>query len=289
MKFDFHLHSYYSDGRISPAEIVRESKKIELEVISLTDHENVDGVPEAIETGQELGLKVIPGIEFAAADLEGKEQHLLGLFIDYKSQELKSFLEIWRKTKVEQVLAIIKNLQAKGCRVEFDEVAAQAKGSLNLSHIRFAVFERKENIETLKRLGIDTPRDFVKKLLNSDYPETVYVEREKPKIEEVTGLIRRIGGMAIWAHPFWKKQGIGAIGQKCRIFQALGLEGLEVCYNRNFSTREMVLDLHRIAQELGLYETAGSDFHSFTMPEFHKIADFDTFGLDLKLPTGGRG
>ncbi len=89
MKFDLHLHSYFSDGRYSPKIVVEECKKLGLEVMSLTDHENVDGVPEAMRAGEELGIKVIPGIELAAC-YHGEEYHMLGYFIDYQNPKLKT-------------------------------------------------------------------------------------------------------------------------------------------------------------------------------------------------------
>lgn len=284
MKIDLHLHSHYSDGRLAPTAVVQEASKLGLEIISLTDHENVGGMPEAIEIGEKLGIKVIPGIEFAVTDHEGKEQHLLGLSIDYRSQELKDFLEIWEKTKVRQILTIVKNLQEKGFKIEFEEVAVQTKGSLGRAHIAYAIFENRENAAILCKFGVQTPTEFFHKFLNEDSPETVYAERERPQIKEVIRLTKEIHGIAVWAHPFWKKQEIDLIKQKCRIFQELGLGGIEVCYSRIFSSREKALALHQIAQNLGLYETAGSDFHSFSMPMLNKLADFETFGLELRLP-----
>lgn len=288
MRADLHTHSYYSDGRISPTELVREAPKAGLDVIALTDHENIGGIPEAVEAGKEFGLKVkvIPGIEFSVTDHEGKEQHLLGLFIDYKSQELKAFLAIWAKTKVQQIQAMLKNLKEKGFKIEFEDVAAQSRGSLNRSHIGYAIFERKENSALLDTLDVKIMRDFFVKILSEDVAGSAYVPRQRPPIKEVIGLIEEIGGTSVWAHPFWKKQDISEIQEKCLVFQRLGLEAIEVCYNSLYSSRESVLSLHQIAQKLGLYETTGSDFHSFGMHRFNKLGDLETFGLELRLPPG---
>lgn len=286
MKFDFHTHSYYSDGRVSPTELVREVKRLDLEVIALTDHESVGGIPEAIEAGKNLGVKIVPGIEFAALDHEGVEQHLLGLLIDYQSKALKSFLETWETTRIHQIQKIMKNLQAKGFKVEFEEVAKQAKGSMHRAHVGHAIFENEKNSEILEKMGIKTPNEFFDRLLAEDSSGTSYAGRKKPMIGDVIGLIQEIGGTAVWAHPFWKKQDAPIIKQKCLVFQKLGLAGIEVCYSRVFSNREAARSLHEIAKDLGLYETAGSDFHAFGTSKFNKLANFETFDLDLEFPPG---
>ena len=79
-KIDLHMHSHYSDGELSPEKLVKECKKLGLEIISLTDHETVWGVEEAIKAGKKSGISVIPGIEFSC-NFQEQEQHLLGYFI----------------------------------------------------------------------------------------------------------------------------------------------------------------------------------------------------------------
>ena len=285
MKLDLHLHSCYSDGRLQPADLVRECKKIGLEMIALTDHETVEGLPEAIEEGGKVGVKVIPGIEFSVSDYEGKEQHILGYFIDYKSDLLREFLEFWEKTKIQQIKGMLDKLHGLGFEIEFKEVALQSKGHINRPHIAYAVFasENPKNSAVLKQFGVETPGSFFGKFLREDSPISVYISRERPQAKEVIGLIKQLNGIAVWTHPLWMQGTPAKILEKARIFQQFGLEGIEVCYSRHFHSEEKALSLREIAQELGLYETAGSDFHAFDMNIYNKIADFDTFGLELKL------
>jgi len=84
---DLHLHSYYSDGELSPAEVVRAAKKKGVKNLALTDHNSIGGNKEAIEEGEKIGVKVIPGIEIV-----GEEDEVLGYFIDYENEEFQEEL-----------------------------------------------------------------------------------------------------------------------------------------------------------------------------------------------------
>ena len=80
-RIDLHLHTTYSDGSLQPAEVLTLAKKAHVSTLSITDHDTVAGLPEAIEAGQLLGIEVIPGIEISSR-LEKTEVHILGYFID---------------------------------------------------------------------------------------------------------------------------------------------------------------------------------------------------------------
>ncbi len=85
MPADLHIHTNFSDGMFSPEEIVRKARDAGLTVISITDHDIIDGIEPAVEEGKKLGVRVIPGIEFTT-DLQDAELHILGYFIDHKAE-----------------------------------------------------------------------------------------------------------------------------------------------------------------------------------------------------------
>lgn len=85
-KIDLHVHSTYSDGTFSPAELVKEAVKNGISAFALTDHDTTDGIDEAIDAGGKAGIEVIPGIEISTS-YKDKEIHIVGLFIDYKNKE----------------------------------------------------------------------------------------------------------------------------------------------------------------------------------------------------------
>ena len=88
---DLHTHSLKSDGSMTPAEVVREAKKAGLAAIALSDHDTVDGLPEAIAEGEKIGVEVIPAIEFSVQSKT--ETHILGYFIDYNNPHLKQMMK----------------------------------------------------------------------------------------------------------------------------------------------------------------------------------------------------
>lgn len=286
MKVDLHLHSFYSDGRLSPAEVVEKCKDLGLETISLTDHENVDGLPGALQAGQKLGIKVIPGVELDSS-YQGEEHHILGYLIDHQNKGLKDVFIRRRQTRMPYIEQVINNLRALGFKVDLEEVIAQIKGSVHRSHIAWVVFHQnfQDNLSVLRKYEVDHSLKafFQKFLLNGPRGEGLALQgttEEMPKIEEAIELIKSVGGMAFWAHPFWENKDVSAARVKASYFQKIGLAGIEVCYP--FHTQEQTRVLHQIVQDFLMYESAGSDFHGFdNSPK--QIVNFQTFGIELNL------
>lgn len=279
MKLDLHMHSHYSDGRLPPADLLQKCKEKGLEVISLTDHENVGGIPEAKQAGEKLGVRVIPGIEFAVGFQE-REHHILGYFINYDSLKLKEFLNIWRKSKITQIKKIVENLQRFGFKVSFEEVMAGVRGSPDRYHIALALFPNFEKSVEEK----EKQKAFFKKLLlekSVGGEGLAFVDREKPDVQSVINLIHDSGGMAFWAHPFWKVKEASVIKELASTFRKMGLDGVETLYSHH--SQEQVLSLHQIAQSLSMYESAGSDFHRED-GSARQIGNFQAFGIEINFP-----
>ncbi|PIQ92077.1 MAG: phosphoesterase [Parcubacteria group bacterium CG11_big_fil_rev_8_21_14_0_20_39_14] len=284
-KIDLHMHSHYSDGELSPEKLVKECKKLGLEIISLTDHETVWGVEEAIKAGKKSGISVIPGIEFSC-NFQEQEQHLLGYFIDgfgqlatgYKNPELLEFLkEVGRKRR-ERFLKMIERLKNLGFFIEYSEVKKYARGSLTRPHLARAIIKNKKNARKLKELRIDTKfeSEFFKKYLTEG--KGAYQDWERPSASEVIKLLKKSGGIAVWAHPKWKCGGYKETMTKALELRELGLGGMEVFYTRH--TQDQTKELFQIAKELGLAVTAGSDFHSSNFSQYNKIFAWQDFGIE---------
>lgn len=109
-KGDFHIHSIYSDGNCTPEEIVIISKERNIDIISLTDHNNTDGIDEAILTGKDLGIKVIPGVELSTR-YNNSRVHILGYFKNdnYKNDLLVEILKTVRAHKISAIKRLMKN------------------------------------------------------------------------------------------------------------------------------------------------------------------------------------
>lgn len=279
MKIDLHMHSCYSDGKLSPTELAQKCKDCGLEVISLTDHENIAGIAEAKKAGDKLGISVIPGIEFAS-EFQGGEHHILGYFIDPLSQKLKEFLNEWRQSKVDQIKEMIKNLQGFGFDVSFERVVSIAKGSLDRYHIAMAIFPDREKTTE----GKEEHRTFFKKYLSEKSmggEGLAFVERKKPDTQSVINVIHNAGGIASWAHPFWKIKEESVIRELALTFRKIDLDGIEIIYPHH--TKEQTMFLYKITQDLSMYQSAGSDFHRKD-DSVRQLASLQGFGIEINFP-----
>lgn len=279
--FDLHLHSYFSDGRLSPEDLIRECKKAGIRVAALTDHESVKGIPWVIFEGRRLGVKVIPGIEFSV-DLSGGEQHILGLFIDYKAAELADFIKCWEVTKRHQIVQMVDGLRNLGFKISFNDVLAQSCGALSRAHIAYAILDRSGNNAILRKYNLKTSSEVFQRFLKENSP--IYVERKRPPATEAIQLIKLLGGRAVWAHPFWREKDAVSIREKAAFLKKVGLDGIEVGYSTDYQLQTETVALHQMAQDLSMMETAGSDFHSLEMPFLNKIGNFELLDLELNLP-----
>ena len=281
-KIDMHLHSRCSDGELSPKALVNECKKNGLEYIALTDHETTDGILEAIAAAEKLGIHLITdcSAEFAVVGYNGKTEHILGYGMDPENQRLNSFIASRGKSKIAYAKRAIENLKTLGFEISLEQVLFLSHGTIEDFHLWTAIFQNPENLQVLERWRVKTTKQFNLKFLKSDSTNGA---KTKPTIKKLIKIIHKAGGIAIWAHPFWKREKIWKIQEKAVLFSEYGLDGIEVCYSKHNQERAFVL--HRIAQELSMFETIGSDFHSFSREgENRRMGKVQIYGLCLNLP-----
>jgi len=256
-KIDLHIHTTASDGRFTPAEIVRKAQENGLAYIAITDHDSVDGVIQAREAaGRFPGITVISGVEINT-DIPSGELHILGYLVDCDNQELTVTLERLRNSRVERAKKIVAKLQGLGVNIGYQRVQELAgEGSIGRPHIAQAMLE-KGYIATFKEAFI--------KYLGHGGP--AYVGRDKITPAEATQLILRAQGIPVLAHPFTIENPEPLISE----LKSEGLMGLEVYYGSH--STEQVQESLRMAQKYDLVPTGGTDFH----------------GLDtlMELPLGG--
>ncbi len=245
MKFDLHLHSTASDGRLSPEDVVRTAAKLGLAVISITDHDSVDGIAPALKVAENHPpLRVIPGVE-CSTDVPRGEVHVLGYFIDYANPELIIKLAAFRNSRKVRAQKMIDKLASMDVHIEWNRVQDIAgSGSVGRPHIAQAMLE-KGYIPSLK--------EAFNRYIGREAP--AYVEREKMTPEEVVELITRVGGLAVLAHP----AEIDDLEHVIPRLQRVGLVGIEVYYN-NYPLRTTQY-LASLAHKHALVATGGSDYH----------------------------
>ncbi len=244
-RVDLHIHSTASDGKFSPEEIVGKAAGLGLEVIALTDHDTVDGIPAALKAVRAFPeLKLIPGVEIST-DLTEGEAHILGYFIDYASRELGSTLERFRNSRQGRARGMVEKLGALGIAIDWSRVREIAgEGSIGRPHIARAMLEKGY---------IATFEEAFDKYIG--HGGSAYVEREKMTPEEAVKLILHSRGLPVLAHPFTVPEPEDMVIK----LKAVGLVGIEAYYKDNTEEQTGVtLDL---AEKYGLIATGGTDYH----------------------------
>ena len=245
MKADLHLHTTTSDGRLTPAALVRLAAEKGLDVIAITDHDSVGGIDDALLAARSFPLlKVIPGVEFNT-DIANGEVHILGYFVDHQSQELEQTLNSLRQSRGQRARRIIDKLAKLGIHVEWEWVKQLAgDGSIGRPHIAQAMLEQGH---------ISSLQEAFSKYIGRRGP--AYVERERLTPVAAVELVLRAGGLPVLAHPASIDHLEELLGQ----LKQAGLVGLEAYYN---GYGQPTIDwLVTIANKHGLIISGGSDFH----------------------------
>lgn len=252
---DLHTHSTASDGTFPPREVVRLAHERGLQALALTDHDTIDGLPEAVAAGEEFGLEVIPGVEISAKHNQGS-MHILGYFLDYRSELLAQRLGVLKKARQDRNPQIITKLNKLGIPLTMAQVEAiSGGGQMGRPHIARALYERGYVRSLQEAFDVYLGNDGL-----------AYVSKFRFSPEEALGMIREARGIPVLAHPF--TLGLDAAGALKPLLQeltALGLAGLE-CYYPEHSASQEALYLS-LARDLGLLITGGSDFHGDNKPE----------------------
>ncbi len=245
MKADLHLHSTASDGRLSPAEVVRLAVERGLSIIALTDHDSVEGIAAALGAAKGFpSLRVIPGVEIST-DVPQGEIHILGYFIDPGNSGLAESLERFRHSRYIRAQGMIAKLDAMGMAIEWGRVQAIAgEGAIGRPHVAQAMLERGYVSSLGEAFGRYIGRG-----------ACAYVEREKMNPVEAVELVVQGGGLPVLAHP----ADVANLEESISRLQRVGLVGIEVYYNGY--TSRVVQYLASLGRKYGLIATGGSDYH----------------------------
>lgn len=244
---DFHNHSTNSDGVLSPTELAKAMHASGVSAFSLTDHDTVDGIPEASEAAQSCGISFLPGIELSLSWPQGTF-HLLGLGMkDW--QEMEAPLQGLQDARKQRNNKIMEALRRHEPSVDPEEIYATIGGNiLNRSHIA----------HYLVRKGIcSSYHEAFERYLAVGAP--AYVAIEAPDIREGIRWIHRAGGSAFIAHPHTLHLNWDTLKTKCKQWKDLGLDGLEVSHcNILWKDHKRLL---KICQQFNFQYSGGSDYH----------------------------
>jgi hypothetical protein len=259
-KVDLHLHTTFSDGRLTPTKLVELCADRGLRVISISDHDSTEGLAEALEAaGRFPQLTVIPGIELST-DVPGSEIHVLGYFVDYESPVFQNTLTRFREGRQERARKMVEKLGDMGVNVSWERVQElSGGGAIGRPHVAQAMVEAGY---------IEFPRDAFDKYIGRNGP--AYVERVKLTPADAVRVLADNGALPVMAHPTYSesKSGRDEAGSLTDTLQELkeaGLVGMEVYYGDY--TPEQVDRLAGLATDFGLVPCGGSDYHASGNPD----------------------
>lgn len=253
MKSDLHIHTNYSDGVFSPEKIVDAAIEADLDVIALTDHDNILSYEIALNYVEKLRkenkktIKVIQGIEINTI-YRNSEIHILGYFMDTEDTAFKDLIKIQQHARIKQTKEIITLLSKKeGINIKFEDIKKQVApgGSIGRPHIAKAITSAG---------GTGSVMEAYEKYINDKSP--VYIQRKTVSPHDAVEIIYDAGGIPVIAHP----HDLDNAGELIKDLMHYGLRGIEA-YHRKHSPA-IVEYFSSMAEELGLIVTGGSDFHA---------------------------
>ncbi|MBQ2853865.1 MAG: PHP domain-containing protein [Oscillospiraceae bacterium] len=251
---DLHTHSHYSDGTLSPAQIIAEAERLSLSAVALTDHNTVAGLPEFLAAARNTAVQAVPGVEIST-NYKEKELHILGLFLKPETfGEVTDLLDGFNRKKEESNRLLIRNLNKAGYTLDYADICrSHREGTVNRAVIASALLERGyvSNINEAFRVLLSKKSGY-------------YFPPERLSALEAIAFLRNIHAVPVLAHSFLNLK----TEEELRIFlkQAVpcGLAAMETMYSAY--SAETTETARRIAREFGLAESGGSDFHGQTKP-----------------------
>lgn len=279
--FDLQSHSIHSDGNHLAGEVVGYAHEAGVELLALSDHDTVDGVQEALDAGERLGVRIVPATEISAVEGPHEDLHVLGYGIDHTDATLAERLLDAREDRVRRADRMRERLEELGYSIDPAPLEARrvAGKPIGRPHLTAAVLQHPDNAERLEREGYTDVSSFLPDYLIQGKP--AYVARTHPTVGEAIAWIHDAGGVAVWAHPFWDIDAAGEVLDAVDRFAEQGLDGVEVFYPTHDADQTRLL-LER-CDERGLLATGSSDFHGVEHRLFSKFLAYDTHGLEPRL------
>jgi hypothetical protein len=241
-KTDLHMHTYFSDGFNSPEELLKKAAKEGIKTLSITDHDNVNGIFEAIEFAKKYEIEIIPGVEIST-DIRDTEVHILGYFLDPSNADLAHYLNFFREERYKRAIRMVKKLNILGLDISIDDVLIFAKDSaIGRPHIAQALLAKGQ---------VKSFFEAFYKFIGNHAP--AYERKVHLSPQSAFKIISDAGGLSFIAHPgnmpeILIKELIDA-----------GVDGIEVIHPSH--SPEQVRFYRGIVNEYFLLESGGSDYH----------------------------
>ena len=254
---DLHTHTTASDGLLAPAALVSQASGQGLSVLGITDHDTIDGLPEALAAADAVGITLVPGVELSTS-IGGHEVHILGYFVNPDDPAFRASLADLAQSRIRRIERMVARLNELGYPIALEPLLAQAEeGTIGRPHIARALID----------LGaVGSVQEAFDTLLTPGKPG--FVPRERFTPEDAVALILANGAFPVLAHPYTTGDTSAEVEAVLDRLQAAGLRGMEVFYGEYDTGQHAAL--LAMAERRGLIPTGGSDYHG---PNFKEGRD----------------
>lgn len=250
MKIDLHSHTHYSDGHLSPKELIDRAHNMQVNVLAITDHDTVDGIQEAMDyqSEQKRSMQIMSGVEISTS-WHNFDIHILGLNVDHNDVKFLARLNEQSKERDRRAQQMSDKLAKVGIDNVFEDAKTLAgKGQITRAHFARVLVQRQ------------VVRDFesvFKKYLGKG--KKAHVKPQWIDIAQAVSWIQDAGGKAVLAHPGHYDLTTKWLKRLVAEFATVGGDGMEVVHSRLTPERKKMLA--DVAAEHNLQASSGSDFH----------------------------
>src|SRR5215218_4117727 len=271
--FDLQSHSIHSDGALAASDVVARAAEAGMQLMALSDHDTIDGVPEAAAAAREHGIAFSVAAELSAVHGGYEDLHILGYELDPDDEDLEAALHDFRGDRARRIEEMADRLRELGFALDDAPLRARraAGKPIGRPHLADAILRHPANAQRLHDEGIDGRDALFPPYLVPG--AAAYVARSRPTVPQAIEVIHAAGGVAVWAHPFWDVADPEEVLRTVRGFAAARLDVVDCFYAEH--TREQALLLHDACEARGLLSTGSADFHGPDHEHFHTFRNFD--------------
>ena len=254
-RIDLHTHSTYSDGTLTPTELLELAYKKKIKALAISDHDSIDGLAEGREAAKNYNIRFINAIELSAF-VDEQEIHILAYFFHDQLEAIAKSLDKIKSQREERNKEMASQFAKHGLDINYNDITNTGNGNV-ITRAHFAKVLLEKNY-------VQTFDEAFKKYLSANSPHSVYVERVRMSAKDAISLIRSARGIPVLAHPV--RYGLDIRGIESLIIQlsAVGLLGVEAQYSTYNKINE--LEITNLAKKYKLKITGGSDFHGDIKP-----------------------